>query len=103
MANLSYWFWPVLFFLLAAIWLWTLLRHRQRAPAAGKSVSGLTYRFAEAEDALKAAYALQEAGGTLDGKELARSMSLPGRWAGKFQGLLSLSVGRRRTVKARCT
>jgi cytochrome c-type biogenesis protein CcmH/NrfF len=63
MSDISAWFWPALYLLLAAIWLWTLMRHRQRAPAARTSVSGLTYRSAEAEDALKAAYAIQEAGG----------------------------------------
>ena len=81
MLDISSWFWAALYLLLVAIWLWTLMRHRQRPPAAETSVSGLTYRSAEAEDALKAAYALQEAGEPWGGGELARSMSLPGALA----------------------
>ena len=81
MSDISSWFWPVLYLLLAAIWIWTLLRHRQSTPAARTSVSGLTYRSAEAEDALKAAYTLQDAGEALGGEELARSMRLPGALA----------------------
>jgi Fe2+ transport system protein FeoA len=78
MVDFSCWFWAALFFFLAAVWLWTFLRPRRKASAAGTSVSGLTYKSAEVEDILKAAYALQEAEGALDGEELARSMSLPG-------------------------
>jgi Fe2+ transport system protein FeoA/Mn-dependent DtxR family transcriptional regulator len=81
MVDLSCRFWAALFFFLAAVWLWTFLRHRRKAYAAGAFVSGLTYKSAEAEDVLKAAYALQETEETFSGEELARSMSLPGALA----------------------
>jgi ferrous iron transport protein B len=46
--------------LLAILWLWTLLRQRQRPASAQPPAHGLTYRPVEAEDVLKAAYLLQE-------------------------------------------
>jgi Fe2+ transport system protein FeoA/Mn-dependent DtxR family transcriptional regulator len=73
----SYWFWLLLVFLLAGLWLRTALRLRrvtsEALPLASRSVA----RSVEAEDALKAAYGLQEAGGTWEGEELARRMGLP--------------------------
>ena len=77
MSNSFHWFWPTLSFLLAILWLWTLLRQRQAAPAAWTSAPRLTHRPVEAEDALKVAYALQEAKGAWNGEELAHSMNLP--------------------------
>ena len=82
MSNFSHWFWPALSFLLAILWLWTLLRQGRGTPASRTSVSGLMPRPVEAEDALKAAYALQEAQGTWSGEELARSVGLSGAMAG---------------------
>jgi Fe2+ transport system protein FeoA/Mn-dependent DtxR family transcriptional regulator len=90
-SNLSYWFWPALSFLLAVLWLWTLLRQRRGAPASRTSVPGLTPRLVEAEDALKAAYALQEAEGTWGGEELAQSVGLSEAMAGVVAGGLIAS------------
>ncbi len=91
MSNLSYWFWPALSLLLATLWLWTLLRQRRAAPAAWTSAPGLTRWPVEVEDVLKAAYALQEAGGAWGGEELARSLGLPGALAGEMAGALVAS------------
>jgi len=88
MSHLSCWLWPTLFFLLAAFCLWTLLRHHQSARAPQTSASGLTYRSAEAEDVLKVAYSVQEARGSLSGKELASSMGLPRVMAREVSGAL---------------
>ena len=78
----SDWYWAVLVFLLAGLWLWTALRlHRatsETQPHASESVD----QSAKVEDALKAAYGLQERGGTWDAEELARCMSLPRAMAG---------------------
>lgn len=78
MLNFFHWFWPALSFLLAVLWFWAILRLRRKASMAIKSVPRLTSRPVEAEDVLKIAYTLQEAGHTLNGKELARSVGLPG-------------------------
>ncbi len=75
-SNLSRWFWPALSFLLAILWLWTLLQ-RRAAPTAPPLAPGLAYRPMEAEDVLKAACALQEAQGAWDSEQLARSIGLP--------------------------
>jgi Fe2+ transport system protein FeoA/Mn-dependent DtxR family transcriptional regulator len=84
MSSVSSWFWPVLSFLLAALWLWTLLRYRRATSAARMSAPGLMQRSVEAEDALKAAYFLQEAGGEpWDGEKLAHAAGLPGVLAGE--------------------
>jgi Fe2+ transport system protein FeoA/Mn-dependent DtxR family transcriptional regulator len=91
MSNLSHWFWPALSFLLAVLWLRTLLQQRREAPAPRTSVPGLTPRPVEAEDALKAAYVLQEAEGTWGGEELARSVGLSGAMAGGVAGGLVAS------------
>jgi len=91
MSNLSYWFWPALSFLLAVLWLWTLLQQRRGAPASRTSVPGLTPWPVEAEDALKAAYTLQEAEGTWGGEELARSVGLSGAMAKGVAGILVAS------------
>ncbi len=91
MSNLFHWFWPALSFLLAVLWLWTILRLRRKASVAVKSVPGLTYRPVEAEDVLKIAYVLKEAGHTLDEKELARSVGLPGVLAREVVGTLVAS------------
>ncbi len=63
MATLSFWFWPVLSLLLALLWLWALIRCRGKTPAAQASVPRLIRKSVEGEDALKAAYFLQEAKG----------------------------------------
>ena len=80
-SNLSHWFWPALSLLLAILWLWTLMRQRRAAPTIRTSATGWTHRPVEAEDALKAAYTLQEAEGTWEDEELARSLGLPARLA----------------------
>lgn len=77
MPNFFQWFWPALSFLLAVLWLWTILRLRRKASAGLKSTHEPTDRPFEAEDVLKIAYRLQEAGRAWDGKELARSLGVP--------------------------
>lgn len=78
MSNDFHWFWPSLSFLLAFLWFWTMLRLHRKTHKAMKSLPRLTYRRVEAEDVLKRAYALKEAGHTLDGKGLALAVGLPG-------------------------
>ena len=82
-SNLSSWFWPALSFLLASLWLWTLLQRRRAAPAARTSAPSLTQQPMEVEDVLKAAYVLKEAGEAWGGEELARSVGLPEALAGE--------------------
>lgn len=91
MLNFFHWFWPAISFLLAILWFWTVLRLRRKASAALTSVPRLTYRPVEAEDVLKIAYALKEAGRTLDGKELACSIGLPGVLSREVAGVLIAS------------
>ena len=83
MSNLFPWFWSALSFLLAGLWLWTLLRQRRGAPTALPPAPEPTTRPVEAEDALKAAYALQEEEGIWGDEELARSVGLPEALAGE--------------------
>ena len=89
MPNLSHWFWPTLSFLLIILWLWTLLRQRRAAPAARPPAP--VYRPVEIEDALKAAYVLQQAEDNWGSQELARSVSLPEVLAGEVAGALVAS------------
>ncbi len=84
----SYWFWPVLAILLAALWLWTMLRGRRAHSTARSLASGPAYRPVEAEDALKAAHGLQEAGGGWRAEELAQSMGLARAMAEGVAGAL---------------
>ena len=88
--NLSRWFWPALSFLLAGLWLWTLLRHRRAARAARTSAPGLSVQPLEVEDVLKAAYALQEAR-SWHAEELAHAMGLSEAIAGDVTGDLVAS------------
>jgi len=91
MSNFSQWFWPALSFLLAILWLWTLLQERRVGPAAQSPAPGLAYWFVDAEDVLKAAYILQEAGGDWSGEELARSVGLSGMLTEGVTGALVAS------------
>jgi Fe2+ transport system protein FeoA len=91
MSDFAHWFWPALSLLLAILWLWTLLRQRRTAPAVRTSAPGLVHRLVEAEDALKTAHALQARGSAWNAKELARSLSLPGRLAREVAGALVAS------------
>jgi Fe2+ transport system protein FeoA/Mn-dependent DtxR family transcriptional regulator len=75
MLDASHWLWPALSFLLAILWLWTLLRQHRAAPTARPSSP--KYEPVEAEDTLKAAYALQEVKDTWDDEQLARSIGIP--------------------------
>ena len=90
-SSLSRWFWPVLSFLLAGLWLWRLLRRRRAASIAPPPAPGLAYWPVEAEDVLKAAYALQEAGGAWDSEQLARSIGLSEAMADDVAGSLVAS------------
>jgi Fe2+ transport system protein FeoA/Mn-dependent DtxR family transcriptional regulator len=82
MLNLTGWFWPTLSFLLAGLWLWTVLRRRMVARDGQPATPMLVQQPAEAEDALKVAYSLQEAAGTWDCETLVRSMGLSEGMAG---------------------
>jgi Fe2+ transport system protein FeoA/Mn-dependent DtxR family transcriptional regulator len=76
-SSLSQYLWPALSVLLAILWLWTLLRQRQRPASAQPPAQGLTHRPVEAEDVLKAAYLLQEREGDWNSTDLARSAGFP--------------------------
>ena len=102
-SNLSRWFWPSLSLLLFVLWLWTLLRQRRAAPAVRTPAPELAHQAVEVEDALKAAYTLQEARGAWSGEELARSMDLSETMAEKWQGHSLPLAGPRRTPWAACT
>ena len=75
-SDLPNWFWPGLSFLLCILWLWTILQLRQATSASQAPVPKLVHQAVKAEDALKAAYTLQEAKDTWGGEELARAMGL---------------------------
>ena len=91
MRTFSDWFWPSLSFLLGVLWLWTLLRQRQAARAAPTYTPGRNRQLVEAEDVLKAVYALGGAGKAWDGAELARSVGLPEALAREVAGALLAS------------
>ena len=91
MSSFFYWFWPALSFLLVILWVWTLLRQRRAAIVARPSVPGLMHRTAEAEDALKAAYALQQEEGPWGSEELVRSLGLPEALSREVAGALVAS------------
>jgi Fe2+ transport system protein FeoA/Mn-dependent DtxR family transcriptional regulator len=77
MSGFLNWFLLAVSLLLAALLLWTLLHRRRQASAHRPSAPGSAYRSVEIEDALKGAYALQEAEGAWTEEELAGSMALP--------------------------
>lgn len=83
-----WWLWSVLALILAGLWLWTALRLRRVTSGVRPLASESVHWPVEAEDALKAAYGLQEKGGTWDSEELARCMGLPGAMAGDIAGAL---------------
>jgi Fe2+ transport system protein FeoA/Mn-dependent DtxR family transcriptional regulator len=86
-----HWFWPGLSLLLTILWLWTLLRQRRAAPTIRTSPTRWTHWPVEAEDALKAAYTLQETEGTWDDEELVRSLGLSATMARGVTGALLAS------------
>jgi len=75
-SSLFPYFWQILSVTLAVLWLWTLLR-RQKPPTVQSSARMSIQRSVEAEDALKAAYGLQEVQRAWSGIDLARSLGLP--------------------------
>jgi Fe2+ transport system protein FeoA/Mn-dependent DtxR family transcriptional regulator len=90
MIDLLDYFWPALSLLLAILWLWTLWRNRQASatPSTGHKV---THPLMEAEDVLKAAYALQQTEGAWTRATLARSMGIPSSMASEaVDALLAL-------------
>lgn len=91
MSNLSHWFWPSLSFLLAVLWLWTLLRQRGEATVTRQLAPGTLHKPVEAEDALRAAYILQEGGSAWGSQELARSLGLSKVMAEGMTGALIAS------------
>jgi Mn-dependent DtxR family transcriptional regulator len=70
------WFWPGLSLLLGVLWLWTLLRQRRVATEPQTPTPELIHQAVEVEDALKAAYMLQEKRDAWSGRELAQSIGL---------------------------
>jgi Fe2+ transport system protein FeoA/Mn-dependent DtxR family transcriptional regulator len=84
-------FWPALSLLLAVLWLRTLWRLRRKPSVDLPSIPGRAYRPVEAEDILKIAYSLKEAGRPLDVKELARSAGIPGELSTEIEGALIAS------------
>jgi Fe2+ transport system protein FeoA/Mn-dependent DtxR family transcriptional regulator len=84
----AHWLWPVLVLILAGLWLWTALRLRRATSEARPLTSGSVQRSVEVEDALKAAYDLQETAGAWDGEMLARYMDFPRAMAGDIVGAL---------------
>jgi Fe2+ transport system protein FeoA/Mn-dependent DtxR family transcriptional regulator len=83
-----WWLWAILALTLAGLWLWTALRLHRATSGSRAIAPGSTPRSVEAEDALKAAYCLQEAGATWGGQELARRMGLPRAVAEDITGAL---------------
>lgn len=77
MSEFFHWFWPILSLLLAVLWVQTLWRLRGKKSEYSSSLPRTDGQIIEAEDALKAAYALQESGRDWDRKELARAVGLP--------------------------
>ena len=77
MSDPLHWLFPVLCFLLAGLWLRSLLRQRRGLRTGQTPTNQRRYRRTEAEDALKAAYALQTQGRTCVAEELALSLGLP--------------------------
>ena len=69
MLIFSHWFWSVIFFIFAALWLWTLLRQQRGKKKILPSVS-TDQNYIEAEDALKAAYHLNEKKRDWDSQDL---------------------------------
>lgn len=69
MLIFSHWFWSVLSFFFAALWLWTFLRQHREKKKKLPSVS-TDQNYIEAEDALKAAYHLHEEKKDWDSKDL---------------------------------
>ena len=84
----SYWLWPLLTLVLAGLWIWTARQLRHARSRARPVASERTHESVEAEDALKAAYDLEEMGDVWDGQALARSMDLPTAIAGNLTGAL---------------
>jgi Fe2+ transport system protein FeoA/Mn-dependent DtxR family transcriptional regulator len=77
--------------ILAGLWLWTALRLRQATSGAQPRVPGTTPRSGDAEDALKAAYGLQEQDGAWEAEELTRYMDLPATLAQDITDILATS------------
>jgi Fe2+ transport system protein FeoA/Mn-dependent DtxR family transcriptional regulator len=91
MRSLIPWFWPALCLLLAVLWLWTLLRQRGGTPVPWISAPEQGAQSVEAEDALKAAHALQEAQGTRGSEDLAQAVGLSRAMAERVAGWLVAS------------
>lgn len=91
MSNFFHLFWPALSFLLAILWFRTLLRANRKNSKPMTSLPRLAFRPVEAEDMLKIAYTLKEAGRSLNGKELALSSGLPESLSREVLGVLFAS------------
>jgi Fe2+ transport system protein FeoA/Mn-dependent DtxR family transcriptional regulator len=84
----AHWLWPALALVLAGLWLWTALRLRRASSRARPVTPGPILPSVEVEDALKAAYGLQERDRGWDREDLARCMGLPDAMAGAIVGAL---------------
>ena len=69
MLSFSHWFWSVLSFIYAALWLWILLPQQRRKKKILPLVS-TDQNYIEAEDGLKAAYHLHDKKKDWDSKDL---------------------------------
>jgi Fe2+ transport system protein FeoA/Mn-dependent DtxR family transcriptional regulator len=85
------WVWIVLALILAGLWLWTALRLRRATSGAQPRAPGTAPRSVEAEDALKAAYGLQEQDGAWEAEGLTRYMDLPATMAQDITDILVTS------------
>jgi Fe2+ transport system protein FeoA/Mn-dependent DtxR family transcriptional regulator len=85
------WVWILFALILAGLWLWTALRLRRATSGAQPRVPGTSPRSVEAEDALKAAYGLQEQDGAWEAEALTRAMDLPATLAGDITDMLAAS------------
>ncbi len=74
--GLPNWLWPALSFLLAALWLGTLLRQQLRQRGAQSPGDEEGHERVAAEDLLKAAYTRRESGSYRDADDLAREAGL---------------------------
>jgi Fe2+ transport system protein FeoA/Mn-dependent DtxR family transcriptional regulator len=85
------WVWIVSTLIVAGLWLWTALHLRRVTSGALPRAPGTAPRSMEAEDALKAAYGLQEQDGAWEAEELTRYMNLPATLAQDITGILATS------------
>lgn len=77
MSGLIDWLWPIISVVLAALWLWTLIRYRRAQSAALLSRPPALLRRMDAEDLLKMFHNLQAEEGSVSVKQLMDATDLP--------------------------